>query len=308
MFYVYVYKDPRPTKAKQVVYVGKGTGDRMYAHWKKRVHKNKAFGAFLALLRRTKLEPIIELVADYSDEAEAFAEEMHLIALYGRRDLRTGTLFNLTDGGEGFAGVVRTDVWRANISAALRDQDVSERNSAAARERWSSPEYREKTVAAIREAIKDPEVIARREAGKAAFIHTDEFRQTMHAATSKMWQDPDYREKVTSGQLASQGSPEQRQKKSVNSKALWADRGAKIAEGIKRGRSTEASKAKTSAQARTQWADPEYAAMQTANNREIANREDVKAAKSAATKAMWADPEWRAKMMEARAKKKTKPS
>jgi hypothetical protein len=53
-------------------------------------------------------------------------------------------------------------------------------------------------------------------------------------------------------------------------------------------------------QAKAQWANPEYAAIQTANNKEIANRDEVKAAKKAAAKALWADPVWRAKMMAAR--------
>jgi hypothetical protein len=97
---------------------------------------------------------------------------------------------------------------------------------------------------------------------------------------------------------------DKRTKKSANSKEMWRANGEKVAAGIKRGRSTEASKAKTSAQAKAQWGDPEYAAKQSANNREIANREDVKAAKRAAVKAMWDDPERRAKMMEARRHKK----
>jgi len=44
---------------------------------------------------------------------------------------------------------------------------------------------------------------------------------------------------------------------------------------------------------------------QTANNKEIANREEVKAAKAAVAKALWADPEWRAKMLAARTKNRT---
>ena len=75
-----------------------------------------------------------------------------------------------------------------------------------------------------------------------------------------------------------------------------------MAAGIKAGRSTKSSKAKTSAQAKAQWADPEYAATQTAHNKEIANRAEVKAAKSAATKALWADPVWKANMLAARKK------
>ena len=302
MFYVYIYKDPRPTKNQQVVYVGKGTGDRAWYHWNNRVRHNKGFGAFLALLRREKLEPVIEIIKDGLDEAEAFYEEMRLIALYGRRDLNTGTLFNLTDGGEGFSGAVRTEEWKENISKSLLTEEQVSRNAIAARERWANPEYKAKTTAAIREALKDPEVIARREAGKAAFIHTEEFRQTMSDATSKMWQDPEYAKKVAAAQREVQGTPEARAVKSENSKKLWKEKSELISASIKAARSTEESKAKTSEQAKAQWADPEYAAKQSANNKEIANREEVKAAKRAAAKALWADPEWKAKMLAARKK------
>ena len=305
MYYVYVYKDPRPTKNQQVVYVGKGIGDRAWYHWNKRVLGNKGFGAFLALLRQEKLEPIIEIVRDGLEEAEAFYEEMKLIELYGRRDIRTGTLFNLTDGGEGLSGVIRTDEWRENISKALSTDEQITRNMIASRERWANQAYKEKTVAAIRKALQDPEVIARREAGKAAFIHTEAFRQTMSEATSKMWQDPAYVEKVTQAQKEVQGTDEARSRKSEASVATWADSTVrdKRTEGIKRSRTTAVSRQKTSEQSKAQWADPEYAAKQTANNKEIANRDEVKAAKKAAAKALWADPEWRAKMLAARKKR-----
>lgn len=304
MFYTYIYRDPRPTKSLQVVYAGKGQGRRAWQHWEKQVKHNPGFGHFLALLRREGLEPIVEIVLDGLDEAEAFFEEIRLIAMYGRRDLKTGTLFNLTDGGEGFGGIVRTPEWAAKISQSLSTDAQKTRNAIAASGRWSNAEYREKNTAAIRIALKDPEVIARREAGKAAFIHTDAFRETMSAATTKMWQDPEYAAKVIAARLAAQGTPEAREGKSNMSAATWAKpevRAARSA-GIKRARNTSESKAKTSAQAKAQWADPEYAAQQSANNKELANRPDVKAAKSAASKARWADPVWRAKMLAARGK------
>lgn len=305
MYYVYIYKDPRPTKNQQVVYVGKGTGDRAWYHWNKRVRGNKGFGAFLALLRQEKLEPIIEITREGLEEAEAFYEEMKLIEVYGRRDLGTGTLFNLTDGGEGLAGVIRTDEWRKNISEALRTPEQVSRNVIASRERWANQEYKEKTIAAIRKALQDPEVIARREAGKAAFIHTEAFRQTMSEATSKLWQDPGYVQKVTEGQKQVQGTEEARSMKSEASKRTWADTAVrnKRTDGIKRSRSTNQSKQKTSDSAKAMWADPNYHAAQSANNKEIANREEVKAAKKAAAKALWADPVWREKMMAARKKR-----
>lgn len=304
MFYTYVYKDPRPSKNCQVIYAGKGQGRRAWVHWEKQVKHNPGFGHLLAMLRRDGLVPVIEVVREFEDEAEAFFDEVRLIAEYGRRDLKTGTLFNLTDGGEGFGGILRTPEWANKISVALSTPLNKNRNAVAAAERWGNKEYRDKTTAAIRLALQDPGVIARREAGKAAFIHTLEFATTMQEATTKMWQDPEYQQKVAAGQRLVQGTPEARALKAVNSTEAWADPETreKRQTGIKRARSTIASKAKTSAQATAQWSDPEYAAKQTANNKEIANRPEVKAAKAAATKARWADPVWKAKMLAARKK------
>ena len=306
MFYTYIYRDPRPTKMRQPVYVGKGQGRRAWQHWEKRRYHNTAFNNFLTLLRREGLEPIIEIVQDGLEEAEAFFEEIRLIALYGRRDLKTGSLFNLTDGGEGFAGAVRTESWRARMSAAMSTEAQVLRSSTNASSRWADPSYRERTVTAIRIALKDPEVIARREAGKAAFIHTDAFRETMSAATSKMWQDPAYAEKVVERQKQVQGTPEARANKAAASASTWkkADVREKRATGIKATRSTEESRAKTRAQGTAQWADPEYRRLQTERNKEIANRPENRAARSAALRARWADPVWKAEFMAKREKKK----
>ena len=309
MFYTYIYRDPRPTKMRQPVYVGKGQGRRAWQHWEKHRYHNTAFNNFLTLLRREALEPIIEIVQDGLEEAEAFFEEIRLIALYGRRDLKTGSLFNLTDGGEGFAGALRTDSWRANISAAHSTPAARTAQKDRATSRWADAEYRDKTVAAIRIALKDPEVIARREAGKAAFIHTPEFAATMSAATSKMWQDPEYAEKVVAAQTKVQGTPKARAVKSQASIATWkkTDVREKRATGIKATRSTEESRAKTRAQGTAQWADPEYRRLQTERNKEIANRPENRAAKAAALRARWADPVWKAAFLAKRGQKKLAP-
>lgn len=239
MFYVYVYYDPRPLKLNQPVYVGKGTGDRDISHWSRGSH-NKPFQDFISHLKQRGLIATCQRVFETESEQEAFDKEVELIELYGRRDLKTGTLFNRTDGGEGASGAIRT------------------------------PE--EKLV-------------------------TGRF-------SKKHWQDPEYRAKVIAGQIAAQNTPEALAIKSENSKALWQQQPDKMATSIKAARNTEESKAKTSAQAKAQWADPEYAAKQTANNKEIANREEVKAAKKASAKALWADPVWKAKMLAARKAKK----
>jgi len=304
VFYTYVYKDPRPTKNQQAVYVGKGTGRRAWQHWEKGCKHNPPFSAFLSNLRKRGFSPIIEVGEETEDVAEAFFEEMRLVALYGRRDLGTGTLFNHTAGGDGLLEVIRTGEWSVKISEAMSTPEQQKRQSDAARARWSDPTYREKTTQAIRKALQDPEVIRRREIGKDAFIHTEEFRQTMSAATRKMWEDAEYRETVLAAQLAGQHRPEVLAKKSKNSKKLWAEQHEKMSASIKAGRSTEASRQKTREQGTAQWNDPEYRKAQTERNRAITNSPEYKAARKALMTAKWADPEFRAKMAAAQAAKK----
>lgn len=243
MFYVYVYYDPRPLKLNQPVYVGKGTGDRDISHWSRGSH-NKPFQDFISHLKQRKLVATSQRVFETKSEEEAFIKEIELIKLYGRRDLKTGTLFNRTDGGEGVSGYVKNNV----------EKEVDRHG------------------------------------------------------TLLNWQRPEYRAKVVAAQIVAQNTPKALAIKSKNSKALWQQQPDKMAAGIKAARNTKESKAKTSAQAKAQWADPEYATKQTANNQEIANRAEVKAAKALAAKALWADPVWRAKMLEARRTKKLAPS
>ena len=102
-----------------------------------------------------------------------------------------------------------------------------------------------------------------------------------------------------------QGTLKARSRKSVASTVAWAANHDSHAANIKKTRSTMVSRLKTSKQAKAQWADPVYAAAQSANNKEIASRPEVKAAKAAALKARWADPEFKVRMLAARTAKKS---
>jgi len=51
-------------------------------------------------------------------EQDAFRHEMYMISVLGRKDLGTGILRNLTDGGDGISGVVCTDETRRKLSEA----------------------------------------------------------------------------------------------------------------------------------------------------------------------------------------------
>ena len=102
MFYTYMWlrEDGTP------YYVGKGSGDRA---WKRRRVGNPP--------------PERVVVTHWPSEEEAFVEEMRLIDYYGRVDLGTGCLRNLTNGGENppnHKGKKHGPEWGAKRSAALK--------------------------------------------------------------------------------------------------------------------------------------------------------------------------------------------
>lgn len=226
MFYVYVYRDPRPTKNNQPVYVGKGTGDRDLSHWSRGSH-NKPFQDFLSHLKQRGLVAACERVFETEIEAEAFAKEIELIALYGRRNIGTGTLFNLTDGGEGGSGTVRT--------AAHRAMD-----SKFSTEHWQNPEYRAKIVAAQKavqgtpearamksehsaEAWANPEVREKRQTGIKRSRSTAESRAKTSIQAKAQWSDPEYAARQTANNQEIANRAEVKAAKAAASKALWAD-------------------------------------------------------------------------------------
>ena len=85
------------------LYVGKGHGRRAFVHFRHRKHAFKPIACQLKSLVDAK-KPFRIVFEAAVDEAAAFAREKELVARYGRRDLGTGHLFNLTDGGDGTAG------------------------------------------------------------------------------------------------------------------------------------------------------------------------------------------------------------
>jgi hypothetical protein len=112
-FYTYVYHTL--ADASIPTYVGKGKGGRYKAHRDANTH----FGNHVRKQLRDDIFPITVKFKQPSED-DAFAEEKRLIALYGRKDLGSGSLYNKTDGGEGNSGRVISPEHRAKLAMAQR--------------------------------------------------------------------------------------------------------------------------------------------------------------------------------------------
>jgi hypothetical protein len=151
-YYVYVYRDPRPGKKRIPIYVGKGTAGKKRAdvHWRQKT-RNPILRGILSKIKQAGLEPLIEIVAWYDNEAAAFKCEISMIALYGRRDLGAGPLCNLTDGGDGTSGYKPTPDQRVAMSqpniGRKNSPETITRMKQAAKQRVESAERIAKLIA-----------------------------------------------------------------------------------------------------------------------------------------------------------------
>lgn len=93
----YLYRHIRKD-TNQVFYVGVGTG-RNYERANTKFGRNPIWHN---IVNKTDYE--VEIMLDELDREFALEKEREFISLYGRIDLGTGTLSNLTDGGDGCVG------------------------------------------------------------------------------------------------------------------------------------------------------------------------------------------------------------
>jgi len=95
-FYIYFHINPLKN---EIFYVGKGKGKRAWSYtgrslfWK---NITKKYGY------------IIDIIEDGLSEQEAFEREIFYINKIGRKDLGLGPLINMTNGGDGPSGSIRS--------------------------------------------------------------------------------------------------------------------------------------------------------------------------------------------------------
>ena len=109
--YAYLREDRTP------YYIGKGKGDRIYSKSRRiKPPKDKS--------------RIIYLKQNLTEE-EAFRHEIYMIDVFGRKDLGTGILQNLTNGGDGSSGWVPSEETRKKMSGRIPSEETRAKMSEA---------------------------------------------------------------------------------------------------------------------------------------------------------------------------------
>jgi len=132
----YVYAMCRPNG--EPFYVGKGIGERATAHEAEslKAKNDRLKHRIIRSIKEQGLRVGYKLLGTFASEEEALDEEKRLIRKYGREDIGSGTLANLTDGGEGYVEKYFSEKWDTDANGVRMLENVgtpSDRSLAAPR-------------------------------------------------------------------------------------------------------------------------------------------------------------------------------
>lgn len=171
VYYVYVLRKPDGTP----FYVGKGQNLRMFDHEKaalRRYNVNPHKERIIRKILARNEEVGYDVVAVFKNEKSAFEREIALIAELGRHNLGTGSLTNLTSGGDGVLGTLMTPEIKAKISVSLKNYFVAHPEAAELcrqkmNSRWKSEKFRQVMRESTIKLRTNPEFEEKRRRGHA---------------------------------------------------------------------------------------------------------------------------------------------
>lgn len=173
MYYTYAYlrEDGTP------YYIGKGKGFRLYV--KKRIVPLPSKDRIIYLKRNLT-------------EQEAIKHEIYMISVYGRKDLGTGILRNLTDGGEGTSGWVPSSETRKKFSEINKGRTASEETKRKMSESQKGRTHSEETKRNISNALsgkkKSKEHIEKQREVQKGIPRSQEFKdRRRNYMTGRKW-------------------------------------------------------------------------------------------------------------------------
>lgn len=170
-FYVYAYLDPRkPGEYKygnltfnyEPFYIGKGRRNRINQHlWlsrtkiEKNVVKARTIKKLLKMGFDLKKNFIVKIKENITED-ESKALEMQYVKCIGRKNIKTGPLLNLTDGGDGCSGMLVRKETRELISRKNKGKEIKEetrkKNSINNAKYWTGKIRSKKTIKALKSA------------------------------------------------------------------------------------------------------------------------------------------------------------
>jgi len=146
--YAYLREDKTP------YYIGKGTDNRAYLQLN---HKVKT----------PERERVLILKKDLTEE-EANRHEVYIISVLGRKNIGTGILLNLTEGGEGISGYRHTEETKKRMRRP-KSEETKRKIREAIKAKWAKGEY-------------DRDAYRQRELGK---VHSEDVKRRIGQTLKK---------------------------------------------------------------------------------------------------------------------------
>jgi hypothetical protein len=115
----YVYQHIRLDK-NEPFYIGIGNKKNYSRAFE--IKPDRRNSIWCKIFSKTDIE--VEIILDNLTKSQASEKEKEFIKLYGRKDLNTGTLCNMTDGGDGIWNCIRSE----ETKEKLRQQKLGDKN------------------------------------------------------------------------------------------------------------------------------------------------------------------------------------